>query len=647
MQRHLQTAVILAVLLVAGWFLYQPGTGGVFLLDDFDTLGGLSGVEDFESAMRFVGSFTQGPFGRPLAMASFAPQYASWDTDPASFLRVNIAIHLLNGLLVFLFFRQLCSALRLEQSQARFAAITATALWLFMPLLASSTLLVVQRMTTLSATMVVAGLNFYLVARRKLGDQPAAALRAMSAVLVLATLAAVLFKENGALLPTLVLVLELTVLSRPSAISKAHWRTWAAVFLVLPTAALCAYLLWRVPYSESTLARRDFNVVERLLTQTRVLWEYLAAAWYPRSSAFSPFHDAYPVARTLFDPVTLVAMTSWIAVCAAAVKVRRKYPLFAFAVLWYLGGHMLESTTVPLELYFEHRNYVPIMGPVFAFCAFLVTMPGKHRSVVRLALPAYIVVHAGLLFSVTSLWGQPMIAAGNWYSDSPQSMRAVANLANRQMREMGPAVGALTLAEFARENPEHSYLGIARLAILCNHRPDVDYSADVDNLHEVLPTTGFSYTAGEMLDKLQSVVQERSCAGVDSSTVSELADTMMQNPRYRTERVFRQYHQQLKARIAWDAGDTNTALTHLRNAHEILPERGINTMMVTALLVDERFGEAREFLESASGQLPLNPFRRWNARQDLEELNRYIDATERQVREDETSAEGVASIESP
>ena len=625
----LSTAVV-AVLLTLCWFVYQPATGSVFLLDDNNNLGGLESVTDAESAIDFIGTGTAGPFGRPLALASFVPQASSWDEDPASFIRINILIHLLNGLLLYLFLGWLSRALEFNETDARFLAIAATALWLFMPLLASSSLLIVQRMTTLSATFVLLGLNVYLLARRKIENNPDKSLVLMSVTLVFATMLAVLAKENGALLPSLVLAIELTILRRPDIGSSVKWRAWTAVFLVMPTVVILGYLASAIPYSESMLARRDYTAFERVITQTRILWEYLFNAFLPRSANLGPFHDAYPVARTIFEPFTLAALSAWIVMIVGAVRFRRRFPIAAFAVLWYVFGHLLESTTLPLELYFEHRNYIPLIGPVFALCAVALRAPKSLRPIARVGIPAYLLVNMAILFSVTSLWGQPMIAAGNWYANAPESMRAASNLANRQILEMGSMVGAVTLQDFARQHPQHAYLGIPQLAISCNVRPDIDYSAVVQHLRESLPTAGFSYTAGEMLDTLQSVVLKRPCNGVDAEIIAELAATIMQNPRYRKDRVYSQYHQQLLARLAWDSGDISNAIKHLRNAHELMPDEDINTMMVTALLAAGRFDEARDFVTDAAEHLPLHPLRRRKSIKDLAELNLYIDEVERE-----------------
>ena len=181
-------------LLAVGWLVYRPALGGTFLLDDHSNLAGLASVTELRSALHFVLSGDAGPLGRPLALASFLPQASAWGTDATPFIRANILIHLINGLLVFLFSGQVARTLVSDRKDALILAVSTTAVWLLMPLLASSSLLIVQRMTTLSATFVLCGLAGYMAARRHVAEQPRVALAGMTLALVVCTLFALLTK---------------------------------------------------------------------------------------------------------------------------------------------------------------------------------------------------------------------------------------------------------------------------------------------------------------------------------------------------------------------------------------------------------------------------------------------------------------------
>jgi hypothetical protein len=632
-RRQLAVSVILvSALLVLGWFVYRPALGGTFLLDDISNLGDLRTVTDFESATGFVLSGTAGPLGRPIALATFVPQASHWDSSAASFLTINILIHLLNGLLLYMFVRQLARELRAGHNDAEFLALVTTAMWLLLPLLASSTLMIVQRMTTLSATFMLGGLNGYLLARRSIESRPYAALGGMTAALVAGTLLAVLTKENGALLPVLVLVMEATLLTSPRQIPRSRWRAWSAVFLLAPAVAIVVFVLSQASYSDNMVMRRDFNAWERLLTESRILWDYVINAFVAQPGRFGPFYDAYPITRSLFEPLTFIAAMSWPILIAGAIVARRRYSVAAFAVLWFVAGHLLESTTFPLELYFEHRNYVPIIGPVFALAYAATSVKGTYVKYARGAMALYLLVNIGVLLSVTSLWGKPLQAASYWHVQRPDSVRAATTLATRQMTEIDPRVAMITLQEFALRYPQHTYIRLPELTLACRVMPDHDHSAIVERVNADLQSVAFSFSAGTMLDQLLTEVATGSCSSVGPADVKSLAEALLSNARYAHNDEHQRLHSILMARIARLSGDTEATLEYLAQASDFWHGDDLNMMMVTALVEENRFEEAREYLKSALERLPWQPLRRLNSKMKLGELSNYVIEAEKLAR---------------
>ncbi len=617
----------LAVLLVAGWFLYLPALSGGFALDDRANLGGLAAVDDRQSALRFVFSGQAGPLGRPLALASFLPQADAWEEGAKSFLAVNVLIHLLNAVLVAGLLLMLARRLpALEGGSARFAALAATATWLFMPILASASLMVVQRMTTLSATFVLAGLIAYLAARALSRERPAAALAGMTAALVVATLLAVLVKENGALLPTYVLVIEATLLAAPAGIAAATWRNWRLAVLVLPTLAILAYLALRVPYAEATVLVRDFSGFERLLSEARILWIYLAKAFLPLPGTVSPVNDVYPVARSLWQPATLLAVASWALLIALAVGRRRRYPLAAFAILWFVAGHLVESTVLPLDLYFDHRNYLPLIGPVFAGCAALCTLPEGLRKVAYAGLPAYAAFLAAMLYLLTSLWGQPAAAARYWYEQHPGSVRAATRHITAQLEGEGVGAALETLHRFVAREPQHGYLLIQDLNIRCRLAPGEDHSARVADLRQRLGTVAFTHTAGTMLSELANVAAGRGCVSIDPPTLRALAGALRDNPRYRGERLYNALHHKLLA-LTWRVeGNTDKVIEHLAESEQYAPQGDTTMLRVMTLAQGGRFDAARQAIAEAREEGPRHPVRQSLWQSDLDDLEHYVAA---------------------
>ena len=625
---HLSILGFCLVLLLA-WFSYRPALSGVFQLDDIGNLGGLARVEDSASAIDFVISGTAGPLGRPLALLSFALQADSWEQGASAFLTVNVLIHLLNALLLAGCLYWLALQSGVERQKSVLVASVAAGVWVILPLLATASLLVVQRMTTLSALFTLLGLGGYLFARRQINAKPARALAGMSVSLTAGTLLAAFAKESGLLLPVFILVLETTVLERPSGVANRQWRIWQSLFLVLPLVAIVAYLASHAAYSDSMVARRDFNGWERLLSEAHILWSYLQKALLGIPGELGIYQDPPAVSRSLLDPLTLLACVSWLALATMSVVWRRRHPLFALAVLWYLGGHLIESTVIPLELYFEHRNYLPIVGPVFALCSFLLLGSTKRRRVGMVVLPVFVLVSAYFLYTFASLWGEPSRSSRYWAIQYPQSARAVTTMATHQLIEEGPQRTLVTIDQFAIANPQYAYLRIQELNLRCLFAPSQDHGLVLAELERELPDVEFTYTAGTMLSQLFDTVASGQCNGVGADTVEHLAKVLYGNRRYANDPNYGQFHFKLLAGISRQQGEYAESLENLRVAISHRPSSELNMMMVTALGGAGDFVAAREFIDRAEKQRPGNFLQALAWQRDLDGLRAYLHELER------------------
>ncbi|NNL54972.1 MAG: hypothetical protein HKP32_07450 [Woeseia sp.] len=628
-RERLIVAFALLLLVALGWFAYSPALSGAFYFDDLSNLGGLALVDDAYSALNFIFSGIAGPLGRPLALASFVPQAADWGGAARPFLQVNVLIHLANSMLVALFFLQLSKLIGMPRGLALFASVGATAIWMFMPLLASATLMVVQRMATLSATFVLAALVAYLFARRRIDRYPVGAFAGMSSSIVVGGLLAALTKESGVLLVALLLVIEVTLLSPPARVTQRTWRIWIGVFLVLPTAAIIAYLISLLPYDPTVVLRRGFTAAERLQTEAGVLWQYLANAFVPQPSQLGPFQEGYPVARSLLDPLTLLAVIGWAAVILTVIRLRRRLKLFAFAVFWFLGCHLVESTTVPIELYFEHRNYLAMLGPIYALCATVVHVPDNKRKLFYIGVPLYAVLMLIVLVGQTTLWGSPAQAAQFWYAKSPYSVRAAMTFAQYQLVDVSPQRGMEVMRDYIEKNPQHAYLRVQELNLQCVFLPQYDHGSTAQRVREVLSHVDFSISAGVMLSELFATVSDGQCRGVGPQTVRDLAIALMTNDRYKNVVHHRQQHYQLLALFARSEGDTAETIRQLQRAIQLAPTSRLNMMMVTTLVEAGEFSMAREFIASAREDGPWHPVKALLWEHDLDELGNYVDEVEK------------------
>jgi protein O-mannosyl-transferase len=615
---HRTAAGILLAVLVATWLAYSPGIGGSLHFDDLHNLAGLSDIHDRSSAFRFITTGESGPLGRPIALASFAAQAYAWPDSPEVFLRTNILIHLLNGALVAWLLYLLGLAQHQTERKATLIGAASGGIWMLMPMLASSSLFIVQRMTTLSAAFVLLGAIAYLYARRLSQRSPTLALSAMTIALLGGATLGAFTKENGVLLFVFVLVLESTLLAKPDGIPRTLWRGWFTLVLVAPFVLLLYYLAANLPYSEAVILIREFNGFERLITQAGILWKYLYLSFLPNAGALGPFHDDYAAQRSLFRVTTMLAVAAWLTVVSAAILLRRKAPLFAFAVAWYLLGHSLESSAIPLELYFEHRNYLPLVGPVYALTATVLSIGDHWQRILTISLAAYALMLGGVLFSVTSLWGSPTVAAEIWHLYKPASRRATLALAQELQREGYVSASRRLLARFVEANPESDTMRLQILPIACLIDREADQGEVVRLLEERLRSASFDFGVPATLAKLHTMINDGHCPILEAEDVLRLSRSVLENPKYIIPLVRHNLHV-LIADIGADRRDLDLTMTHLREALYYYPNPNTLRLALSVLVSAGLYETAEELVEEAEALRPRHPIQatRWNSQLQL------------------------------
>ena len=418
-------AALLALAIGLTLLVYSNGLNGPFLFDDHIHITQnkwvkIESLQVSELAQAWDSSFSSFPANRPLAQLSFGINHALAGLNPWAFKTTNLAIHLIIGLLVFVFARLAYRAVATNPTDTMrgnlFAAATA-ALWLLHPLHVSTVLYTVQRMAQLSTLSMLLGLTCDLFGRLRIADGKPGRAWMLSAAPI--ALIGFLAKENTVLLPLLLLSVELTLLAGVSAGDQQRFLRWVrVVYIAVPLIAGLGYVITH-PEIYSYVGR-PFTLEERLLTQARVLWLYLQWMLVPDVSAFALFHDDLVKSTGLFSPpTTLFAVVGLVVALLAAIALRRRQAVFAFAALFFLANHALESTIFPLELMFEHRNYLASLGPLMLLAYLVAITSARLRT-----QSAAVALGALLLISYSVVtW----IRVDNWSSYQKFVLSAVEN----------------------------------------------------------------------------------------------------------------------------------------------------------------------------------------------------------------------------
>jgi protein O-mannosyl-transferase len=124
---------------------------------------------------------------------------------------------------------------------------------------------------------------------------------------------------------------------------------------------------------------RPFTMMERVLTQPRVILFYISLLFYPHPSRLMLIHDM-EISKSLFDPWTTFAaiVVIFLILVGAALIYRKegaltkwlekyallrimKGPLISYCIIFFFLNHLIEGSFISLQLIYEHRNYLPSM----------------------------------------------------------------------------------------------------------------------------------------------------------------------------------------------------------------------------------------------------------------------------------------------
>ncbi|GAA0887990.1 hypothetical protein [Rhodanobacter soli] len=449
--------------------IYWPGLSGGFLFDDYPNIVDNKAVQPVDASLPslFAAALSSpsSEFKRPLASLSFAANYLVTGLDPYWMKLTNLIIHLLNGLLTFLLANTLLRSIPINQknSGSIVAALIAGG-WMLLPINVTGVLYVVQRMESLANLFVLLGLLGYVIGRRRMLGLTSTApttssiarrewLRRLSHfspstrgfILCLISISVptaigILAKETAVMLPLYALLIEWALFHfrKPQELSappeeggtKTRRRDFRIVgmfllVLVVPMVLGLARLLPGILKAE-TWATRDFTLSTRLLSEARIVVDYIVWTLLPTPGALSFYHDDFRISTGLLAPwTTLASIAVLAALIALAWWLRPRRPLAALGVALFLGCQLPTGTILPLELIYEHRNYFASFGLLLAIVPLLAVPRGRP-----FALPHHALL-VGLMLCWTALtaftayaWSNPLRLAEDLAIRAPQSPRA-------------------------------------------------------------------------------------------------------------------------------------------------------------------------------------------------------------------------------
>jgi len=454
MRKSLLSASIalLVILILSGYcntFSSPP------ILDDFHSFVREPSIYLENLSLENLISVSDSTFGRTrlVPMLTFAVDYYLGDGAIFYFHLTNILIHLFCMLAVIFLTLQLMKASRSSEIGSPgmppvYFAIWVAGLWALNPVQTNAVTYLVQRMASIQALFYVVSVCFYLKGRFE--HTGAGKLRAAFPYYLLcffSGILAFLSKPNSAMLPVMLVVTELWFFNPDlirdlwNAFKRSKWPSRVLFLVVLLIASIYFYKLFL--RMAGGYGVRNFTMVERLLTESRVVVWYISLLLWPSPSRLSMEHDVIISKTLLSPPTTLFSYIFLLLLAFLILRFRRRLPLATYGGMWFFLNLAIESTIVPLELVFEHRLYLPSVGFYLSLVIILVLIAGHARrrlsqtDFVKISWSFFAILMSGLTlmtFQRNEAWRDILTINQDAVSKAPNHHRSHANYAVALLR---------------------------------------------------------------------------------------------------------------------------------------------------------------------------------------------------------------------
>ncbi len=597
---YLQIGVLFCCSLWACSTIYNFGVSGSLLLDSANNLISLRSLPSlsFSDAAPFVLGNQSGPLGRPVSMYSFWLDYNGGELPAEAMRATNIAIHLTITAAFALLVSMLLKGYERYSGQAALVAALCGIVWAFHPENISTVQYVVQRMTQLSALFSILSLVSYCYGRKLVISNEIRGLIFLCFAFFPFALLAVFSKENSVLLILVFFILEKTIFQdelRPQRFELFYRVCVLGLLLIIAVGFLAS-----IPGFLENYQYRSFTMLERLMSQFRVLAMQLGYIFLPNISEFTLFHERMPYSTSLFSPLsTLWGFLLHATLLGLAFRYRKVQAVAAFGIFWFYGWHIVESTIVPLELHFEHRNYLPMMGPLVAVLYYLsvVIHSVSNRGikvVLRLLTVFWVSSFAFLTLQLNSLWAKPAELTYHWYVVNEQSSRTKYQMAYVYSISNEKEMALDVLLEGVSQYPGEITIALEAWNFACEHGLELSYS-----LEDLADSDELIYEGDSVSHQFQGLrwnAMNRSCEFVSEETFEQLlakVDALTMNDTVRSSVYFD------VSGIYLTFGNVEKAYEYLETAYDLNPKPTVLTQHALLAMFLEDYSGANAILDFA------------------------------------------------
>lgn len=394
--------------------------------------------------------------GRYIGYLTFALNYKLHGLDVTGYHVVNIVIHILNALLVYLLVAltfktpfMLGSAL---SYYSKVIAFFTAMLFVSHPVQTEAVTYIFQRLASLVTLFYMLSLVCYIKYRLQgPGDRELATTTSLSSYIVSGRwlLAAVFFavlamktKENAFTLPIILTLYEFSFFRGETRQRILRLIPILLTLLIIPMtqAGFDGAAEENTPTTPVMGGYEHLSQHEYLLTQFRVIVTYIRLLFFPVNQNL--YYD-YPVFSSFFNPEVFLSFLFLLSILVFAVYLFRRSRvtghesrLMAFGILWFFVALSVESSIIPIPMIIcEYRVYLPSAGAFLAITTGLFILMAKVRDKkIRLAIISSLIlmtfVFSYAAYARNTLWGSNISLWEDVVKKSPQKAKGYNTLGN-------------------------------------------------------------------------------------------------------------------------------------------------------------------------------------------------------------------------
>lgn len=434
LKRFLLIALAIAALYGrVAWFDFVTYDDYDLIYQNTDFLSNLSNVTTAFTTQVFANHHAESVYYRPILMVSFILDYHLWDLNPIGYHIMNLVLHIVATLAVFLLIEKLAGSI--------WAATVGGFLFALHPVQTESVAWIAGRNDLLLGLFVVLMIYFYISSHDRSGRPERSFI-----VSVLFFALALFTKEAAAFYLLLVPLYDICL-------NRATVRTMLSRRILLRYACLAAilalYLTVRFGiFGEMIGAEKLYGsspILRRLQEVPAIVAEYCLLLIVPIRLSI-----AHPLNQLLW----LRSPWSWLAVgvlIGLAVVIWwswRRDRIACFGLLWFAVGLLPTLDIIPVAVpILEHRLYLPMAGLALtvARAGFLAFGPASRRPGLKVVPVAAIALFSMLSVVRLPVWKDSETLWLDTISKAPSYSRSYFNLAGYyfNLQRYDDAIGLL------------------------------------------------------------------------------------------------------------------------------------------------------------------------------------------------------------